>query len=45
MSQRDRVVIDTVMSKYADNVPLYRQSAILSERPAWRSPERLWMVG
>jgi len=25
----DRVVIDTVVSKYADRVPLYRQSAIL----------------
>src|ERR1700757_1358188 len=25
----DRVVIDTVVSKYADQVPLYRQSAIL----------------
>ena len=25
----DRVVIDTVLSKYADHVPLYRQSVIL----------------
>ena len=25
----DRVVIDTVVSKYADHVPLFRQSAIL----------------
>jgi transposase len=25
----DRVVIDTVVSKYADHVPIYRQSAIL----------------
>jgi transposase len=25
----DRVIIDTVVSKYADHVPLYRQSAIL----------------
>jgi transposase len=25
----DRVVIDTVVSKYADHVPLYRQRAIL----------------
>jgi transposase len=25
----DRVVIDTILSKYADHVPLYRQSAIL----------------
>ena len=25
----DRVVIDTVVSKYVDHVPLYRQSAIL----------------
>jgi transposase len=25
----DRVVIDTIVSKYADHVPLYRQSAIL----------------
>jgi transposase len=25
----DRIVIDTVVSKYADHVPLYRQSAIL----------------
>ncbi len=29
----DRVVIDTVVSKYADHLPLYRQSAIL-EREA-----------
>lgn len=25
----DRVIIDTVVSKYADHVPIYRQSAIL----------------
>jgi transposase len=25
----DRVIIDTVLSKYADHVPIYRQSAIL----------------
>lgn len=37
----DRVVIDTVVSKYADHLPLYRQS----ERPVWSSPERPSMVG
>ena len=26
----DRLVIDTVVSKYADHCPLYRQSAILT---------------
>jgi transposase len=30
----DRVVIDTVVSKYADHVPLYRQSAILERETA-----------
>ena len=25
----DRVVIDTVVAKYSDHLPLYRQSAIL----------------
>ena len=32
-SSHDRVVIDTVVSKYADHLPLYRQSVIL-EREA-----------
>ena len=41
----DRVVIDTVVSKYADHMPLYRQSAILEGRPASNCPERLWMAG
>jgi transposase len=34
----DRVVIDTVVSKYADHVPLYRQSAILARETGIELP-------
>jgi transposase len=34
----DRVVIDTVVSKYADHVPLYRQSAILERETGIEIP-------
>ena len=34
----DRVVIDTVVSKYADYVPLYRQSAILERETGIQMP-------
>ena len=34
----DRVVIDTVVSKYADHVPLYRQSAILERETGIEMP-------
>jgi transposase len=46
----DRVVIDTVISKYCDHLPLYRQSAILERETgleisratldAWRTVRR-----
>jgi transposase len=36
----DRVVIDTVVSKYADHVPLYRQSAILERGNRHRTVPR-----
>jgi transposase len=39
----DRVILDTVLKKYADHLPLYRQSAILERDMGvdseWR---RLW---
>jgi transposase len=41
----DRVVIDTVVSKYADHVPLYRQSVIREREAGLESLGRLWMVG
>jgi transposase len=41
----DRVVIDTVISKYSDHLPLYRQSAILELERVWRSAGRRWMAG
>jgi transposase len=41
----DRVVIDVVVAKYSDHVPLYRQSAILERRTALRSAARRWMDG
>jgi transposase len=34
----DRVVIDTVVSKYADHLPLYRQSAILERETGIEMP-------
>ena len=34
----DRVVIDTIVSKYADHVPLYRQSAILERETGIEIP-------
>ena len=40
----DRVVIDTVIGKYSDHLPLYRQSAIL-EREAGLSISRATMDG
>jgi transposase len=40
----DRVVIDTVVSKYSDHLPLYRQSAML-ERDAGVSISRATMDG
>jgi transposase len=40
----DRVVIDTIVSKYSDHLPLYRQSAIL-ERDAGVSISRATMDG
>jgi transposase len=40
----DRVVIDTLVSKYSDHLPLYRQSAIL-EREAGVSISRATMDG
>jgi transposase len=40
----DRVVIDTVVSKYSDHLPLYRQSAIL-EREAGVEVSRATMDG
>ena len=41
----DRVVIDTVVSKYADHLPLYRQSVRLERETGLELSERLWMVG
>src|ERR1019366_8497762 len=40
----DRVVIDTVVAKYCDHLPLYRQSAIL-ERETGLSISRATMDG
>ena len=40
----DRVVIDTLVSKYSDHLPLYRQSVIL-ERDAGVSISRATMDG
>jgi transposase len=41
----DRLIIDTVVSKYADHCPLYRQSAILVGKPGLTCPGRPWMAG
>jgi transposase len=42
----DRVVIDTVVSKYSDHLAHFiAKVSCWSERPVWRSPERHWMVG
>ena len=40
----DRVVVETVVAKYADHLPLYRQAAIL-EREAGLEIGRRWMAG
>jgi transposase len=40
----DRVVIDTIVNKYSDHLPLYRQSAIL-ERDTGVSISRATMEG
>ncbi len=34
----DRVIIDTVVRKYADHVPIYRQSAILERETEIEMP-------
>ena len=41
----DRVVIDTVVAKYSDHLPLYRQSAILARETGLGSAGRRWMDG
>jgi transposase len=41
----DRVVIDAVVAKYSDHLPLYRQSAIWSGRPGSRSAAPRWTDG
>ena len=41
----DRIVIDTVVSKYCNHTPLHRQSVILKETSAWKSAERRWTAG
>jgi len=41
----DRVVIDTVVAKYSDHLPLHRQSAILEREAASRSAGRRWTDG
>jgi transposase len=38
----DRVILDTVLKKYADHLPLYRQSAILERDMGVDSGWRLW---
>jgi transposase len=40
----DRVIVDTIVSKYADHVPLYRQSAIV-QREAWIELSRATLDG
>jgi len=41
----DRVVVATVVGKYSDHLPLYRQSAILERETGLRSAGRRWMDG
>jgi transposase len=41
----DRVIVDTVVSKYADHVPIYRQSAILERETGIELPGPQWTVG
>jgi len=41
----DRVVIDTIVSKYCDHLPLYRQSAVLERELGVQVSRRPWMVG
>jgi len=38
-------VINTVVAKYSDHLPLYRQSAILERERASRSAGRRWTMG
>jgi transposase len=40
----DRVIIDTVVSKYAAHLPLYRQSAMLERESGLELGARLWVV-
>ena len=41
----DRIVIDTVISKYCNHTPLHRQSMILEREVACKSAERRWTAG
>jgi transposase len=41
----DRVVIDTVISKYSDHLPLYRQSVMLERETGLEIAGPRWMVG
>ena len=41
----DRVVINTVISKYSDHLPLYRQASCWSGRRGCRSAGQRWMAG
>ena len=41
----DHVVIDMVVSKYCDHLPLYRQAAIWSAKRDWKLGERRWTAG
>jgi transposase len=41
----DRIVIDTVVSKYCNHIPLHRQSVILERDIAWKSAARRWTAG
>jgi transposase len=41
----NRVVIDTIVSKYCDHLPLYRQSTILLRDTRVPSAARRWMAG
>jgi transposase len=41
----DQVVIATVVAKYCDSLPLYRQAVIRNEKPGWRSAGPRCAVG
>ena len=41
----DRVVIDTVVAKYSDHLPLYRQSAILERETGLSISGQRWTDG